>query len=144
VWIERFLGWEAYNNILISKANAIGLLQLPVEWRKLDRRPNAKTQRIGTPLSWMTDKKLYLFAGMKDYEKLVAQLKKWPKIPHHDDYGDCLGHACEVPHGAAGIPAPQGSYNSMDYIRQLHAANLERQSANNPGGSGTGTGLVSG
>lgn len=143
VWIERFLGWDAYNNILMSKAQAVGLYQLPVEWRKLDRQPNAKTLRIGTPLPWMMDRKLFLFAGMPYYDKLTAQLYKWPTIPHHDDYGDCLGHACEVPHGAAGVPAPRETANSMDYIRQLHQDNLDRANAQ-MGGGGTGSGLVSG
>lgn len=143
VWIERFLGWEAYNNVLMREAGAIGLQQLPVEWRKLDRRPDAKILRIGTPLNWLISGKLWLFAGMKDYDKLINQLKKWPKIPHHDDYGDCLGHACEAPHGAAQIPAPQ-SYDPMAHIRQLHAQNAARQSAEQFGGGGTGTGLVSG
>src|SRR5215471_6708 len=81
VWLERFLGWEAYNNILMSKAVALGMQQLPVEWRKLDRRTDAKTMRIGTPLSWLIDRKLWLFAGMLHYDKLINQLKKWPKIP---------------------------------------------------------------
>ncbi len=143
VWIERFLGWEAYNNILLSKAAALGMQQLPVEWRKLDRRPNAKILRIGTPLSWMIDRKLWLFAGMLHYDKLIKQLMKWPKIPHHDDFGDCLGHACEAPHGAAGIPVPQ-NYSPIDHIRQLHAQNLARQEAERFGEGGTGSGIVSG
>lgn len=143
VWLERFNGWDAYNNILIGKAQAAGLYQLPVEWRKLDRRKGAKIMRIGTPLPWMMDRKLFLFAGMPYYDKLVKQLKQWPSIPHHDDYGDTLGHACEAPHGAAGIPAPRETANSMDHIRQLHADNLERANAR-MGGGGTGSGLVSG
>jgi hypothetical protein len=143
VWIERFLGWEAYNNVLMSKAATLGLQQLPVEWRKLDRRPDAKTLRIGTPLAWMINGKLWLFAGMLHYDKLINQLKKWPKIPHHDDFGDCLGHACEAPHGAAAVPPPKPA-NTMDYIRALHAANLAQQEAERFGGGGTGTGIVSG
>lgn len=143
VWLERFLGWEAYNNILMRKAAAVGLLQLPVEWKKLDKQPNAKTLRIGSSLSWLIDRKLWLFAGMKDYDKLCNQLKKWPKIPHHDDYGDCLGHAVEAPHGAALIPAPTQS-DPLTYIRQLHAQRLAQQEAEQFGGGGTGSGLVSG
>jgi hypothetical protein len=143
VWIERFLGWEAYNNVLMSKAATLGIQQLPVEWRKLDRRPDAKTLRIGTPLAWMINGKLWLFAGMLHYDKLINQLKKWPKIPHHDDFGDCLGHACEAPHGAAAVPPPKPA-NTMDYIRALHAANLAQQEAERFGGGGTGSGLVSG
>jgi hypothetical protein len=143
VWIERFLGWEAYNNVLMSKAATLGMQQLPVEWRKLDRRPDAKTLRIGTPLAWMINGKLWLFAGMLHYDKLINQLKKWPKIPHHDDFGDCLGHACEAPHGAAAVPPPKPA-NTMDYIRALHAANLAQQEAERFGGGGTGSGLVSG
>jgi hypothetical protein len=144
VWIERFLGWEAYNNILMSKAAALGLQQLPVEWRKLDRRPNAKTIRIGGVLPWLSDRKLYLFAGMLHYDKLRGQLLKWPKIPHHDDFGDCLGHAVEVPHGAAGIPAPPANINTFDYVRQLHAQHAAKQEAQTFAAGGTGTGIVSG
>ncbi|HEX3091525.1 MAG TPA: hypothetical protein VHW72_02815 [Candidatus Angelobacter sp.] len=143
VWIERFNGWEAYNNILVAKAAALNIQQLPVEWRKLDRRQNAKTIRIGVPLSWMKDRKLWLFAGMPWYDKLIKQLLKWPKIPHHDDEGDCLGHACEVPHGAAGIPAPGPQGTMGDKVRQMH-----RQAAENAGvpgfnPGGTGSGIVS-
>ena len=140
VWLERFNGWEAYNNILMAKAAQHGLLQLPVEWRKLDRKTNAKTIRIGVPLSWMKDRKLWLFAGMPWYDKLIKQLLKWPKIPHHDDEGDCLGHACEVPHGAHGIPAPLPAGGMQDRIRKMHrdAAENAGMQGFNPGGTGSG------
>jgi hypothetical protein len=143
VWLEGFLGWEAYNNVLMAKAQQLGMQQLPVEWRKLDRRPAAKTLRTGTPLGGMKLGKLWLFAGMEHYNHLCAQLKKWPKIPTHDDFADCLGHACEAPHGAAAVPPPRAA-NTMDYIRALHAANLAQQEAERFGGGGTGSGLVSG
>jgi hypothetical protein len=144
VWLEKFLGWEAYNNILMSKAAALQLQQLPVDWKKLDRRPAAKTLRIGTPLSWLIDKKLWLYAGMPYFDKLTNQLLKWPKIPHHDDFGDCLGHACEAPHGAAGTPAPPPGGTMMDRVRKMHRDREERIGMDGFGGGGTGSGIVSG
>jgi hypothetical protein len=143
VWLEGFLGWEAYNNVLMAKAQQSGMQQLPVEWRKLDRRPQAKTLRTGTPLGWMKLGKLWLFAGMQHYTHLCDQLKKWPKIPNHDDFADCLGHACEAPHGAAAVPPPKAT-DMRDYIRQLHAAHVARQEAERFSETGTGSGIVSG
>lgn len=144
VWIEAFLGNEAYNNILMSKAAALGIQQLPVAWKPLDRRKGAKTVRIGTPLSWMTDNKLWIYGGLPHYEPLKKQLLKWPNIPHHDDYGDTLGHGCEVPHGAHGIPAPPPAGGMQERVRQLHRQAAENAGAPgfNPGG--TGSGVVSG
>jgi hypothetical protein len=143
VWIEGFLGWQAYNNVLMRKAAAIGVYELPVAWPPLDRRKDAKTLRIGAILPWLVGRKLFLFAGLLHFDKLVKQLKEWPKIRHHDDFGDCLGHAVNAPHGAAAIPAPPQEGTWQDRVRMLHRERAEGESAERFASGGTGSGFAS-
>jgi hypothetical protein len=143
VWLERFLGWEGYDKTLLRMANELRLQHLPVEWKKLDRREDAKMLRIGGTLPWLTSRKLWLFAGMDRYDKVRGQLLKWPKISGHDDDADCLGHLCEVPHGAAGIPAPPSPGTMADRVREMHRERAMAEGAERFQFGGTGSGIVS-
>lgn len=153
IWIEAFLGWEAYNNVIMSKAASLGILQVPLAWIPMNNKKDAKMVRIGGIISWLKQKKLWLFRGLPDvqvmgtrqssYDLLRGQLKKWPQIGKRRDFADCLGLAVEAPHGAAVLPAPK-SYSPMDHIRQLHADNVARQQADKFDAGGTGSGIVSG
>ena len=143
VWLERFLGWDAYNQLLMGKANAAGLQQLPVAWIKMNTEAEAKKIRIGGIVSWLKQRKLWLFGGMHKYDLLCKQLSIWPKLGKYDDFADCCGLVCEAPHGAAIAPPPRAE-SPIDIVRQLHADRRARMEAEQFNSGGTGTGLVCG
>lgn len=143
MWIEGFLGWEAYNTVIIGDARALGLQELPLIWIPMNNKKNAKMVRIGGIIWWLEKAKLWLFAGIEHYDVLCSQLKKWPKIGKRRDFADCLGLGVECPHGAALQPVPK-EYSTLDHIRQIHADRVARDGAERFADGGTGSGIVSG
>lgn len=99
IWLERFLGWEAYDTFFKSYAIQKQIQQLPIEWVQMSNVEGAKTRRIGTIQTVLSQKRLWLFAGMPNYDTLCEQLKRFPKLGRHDDHADCLGHVVSVPSG---------------------------------------------
>ena len=55
--------------------------------------------RIGSIKGVLKQRRLWLNANMPGYENLVNDLKKWPKLGKHDDYGDAMGLVVTVPTG---------------------------------------------
>jgi hypothetical protein len=99
IYLERFLGWEAYNTFFRSFALDKGIQRFPVEWVPMSNADGAKRARIGSIQGPLKRQRLWLFAGMDEFEILRNQLLKWPKLGRHDDYADCLGLAVSVPSG---------------------------------------------
>jgi hypothetical protein len=99
IWCEAFLGHEAYDTVIKMVAVQAGLQVLPLEWLPMSNEDDAKIVRIGSIHAWLKQRKLWLFAGMDDYEVLCSNLKKYPKLGRHDDHGDCLGQVVNAPHG---------------------------------------------
>ena len=107
IWLERFLGWEAYNAFFEAFASTKGIQRMPVEWIPMSNALGAKTIRIGTIKAPLEQKRLWLFAGMNNFEDLLKQLKQFPKQGYHDDYSDCLGLVVAVPSGYQMTSAPK-------------------------------------
>lgn len=120
MWIEGFLGWEAYDNVIRSMAMNRGINRVPLEWLPLSNMAEYKKVIIGSVQSWLMQDKLKLFAGIPDFEELTTQLLRWPKLGRHDDFANCLGLACNVPHGIALERIPQSNSTMQQKINRLH------------------------
>lgn len=99
IYLEKFLGWEAYDKVFKMIARDRGLMELPVHWRKMNNQAGAKKIRVGGVKAPLMERRLWLFAGMPGYGILCKQLDRFPKYGKHDDHADTLGHVCEVPSG---------------------------------------------
>jgi len=149
IWIEAFLGWEAYETVFTMVAVSRGIQHLPIEWIPLDNQEEAKVIRIGSIHAWFARDKLYIFAGIKDYEELRNNLKKFPKLGRHDDHGDCLGLGVNAPHGVALFQTVKENVTVAEVVKQKlypngmpWAANY-REVENQTEGNGCGSCIVS-
>ena len=138
VWYEKFNGWEAYDNVIRAKAQERGLQNIPLEWLPMSQAANAKLARIGSCHGPLNDKRLWLYAGMDNYQTIVNQLCKWPKLGRHDDYADALGMVCAAPTGYAleSTPAVESTSN---WLRKLHQSPMIDDSYPD---TGMGTGII--
>lgn len=122
MYYEKFNGWEAYDTIIRAKASQSSLTHVPLQWIRGSQNPNAKLARIGSIKSPLKNKRLWLFAGMPGYDRLVIQLTKWPKLGKHDDFADCLGQVVAAPTSwQATNPPPDLSVTN--WLRKLHEHN---------------------
>jgi len=121
IWLEKFLGWEAYNTVFEMYAHQKNLQRLPVEWHPVSYGKQAKLARMGAVKAPMGERRLWLYAAMPFYENLVNDLKKWPKLGRHDDFGDCLGLVCQVPTGFQSVPQPPARLETAAaWLRKLN------------------------
>lgn len=121
IWLERFLGWEAYNTVLEAYAKQKDLPKFPVDWFPLSYTKGAKILRIGSIKGVLAERRLWLNANMPGYEILINDLKKWPKLGRHDDYGDAMGLVVSVPTGFQLEKLPQAAGDSSKaWLRKLH------------------------
>lgn len=119
VYIERFLGWEAYDNVIRAKAVGLNIQHLPLEWMPMSQVEGAKKIRIGSVKSWLAQRRLWLFAGMPEFETLCTQLKRFPKLGKHDDFADCLGLVVQAPTGVNLVPAPDADQSGLGYVHGI-------------------------
>lgn len=137
LYYEKFNGWEAYNTIISAKAAERGIQKVPIEWLPLSQAPNAKTARIGSSHGLFVAKRIWLYAGMPEYQTLVNQLVKWPKLGRHDDFADCLGMVAAAPTGYQ-LENPPVVESSSNWLRKLHQSDPVDDSY---GDNGCGTGI---
>ena len=135
VWLERFLGWEAYDKVIKGYAEKRKLQRMPIEWYKMSNVEGAKLTRIGAVKTPLKEGRLWLYAGMPGYEILCKELLKWPKMGRRDDFADNLGLVCEVPSGYETQPSapPVGSM-----FRRQHPLSEPVESGYEDGGCGSG------
>jgi hypothetical protein len=138
IYYEKFNGWESYNNNITAKAAAMGIQKVPIEWVKISHVKNAKLIRIGSIKGVLTNHRLWLYAGMLGFAKLVQQLLKWPKLGRHDDFGDCLGQVVAAPTGYQ-LTVPPTQVAVSNWLRKLNqAAPVDDSYTDN----GCGTGII--
>jgi hypothetical protein len=127
VYLEKFNGWEAYQNVILAYARSRGLLKVPIEWVKASQTPNAKTIRIGTVKGPLSAKRLWFYAGMKGYDQLVKQLCKWPKLGRHDDFADCAGMVVAAPTNYQ-LDSPPADVSIVSWLRKMNEGRVEDDS----------------
>lgn len=73
-------------------------VQLPLEWIQPSNKKGAKHSRIIALQALLMQDRLWFFAGMEQYEKLLQQFTKYPKTKH-DDFPDAVSLLLELtPH----------------------------------------------
>ena len=137
IYYEKFNGWEAYNNVISAYALTQGVQKVPIQWEKGSQADNAKLIRIGSVKGPLSNKRLWLFAGMPGYQKLVTQLTKWPKLGRHDDFADCAGMVVSAPTGYE-LQAPPAAVSATNWLRKFNQVGPTEDTYYDSGG---GTGL---
>jgi hypothetical protein len=139
MYFEKTLGSGHLNDLIVARANQLGLPKVPIEWLKAGNRKGSKSLRIGNIQEALKSKRLILFSGMPGYQQLVDQLVKWPRVKH-DDMADCLGRVVEAPTGYEyeNPPQPQSASN---WLNRLHGCVPEDPNYPDSGG---GSGLCCG
>lgn len=122
IYYEKFNGWEAYNNVISAEAMRRGLQRVPIQWEKGSQALNAKLIRIGSIKGVLTQKRLWLYAGMPGYSQLVQQLTKWPKLGRHDDFADTAGMVVAAPTGYE-LGSPPQTESATNWLRRLNGSN---------------------
>lgn len=120
IWLEAFLGWEAYDIVMRTFARDKNIERFPVEWIPLKYTKDYKLVQMGAVKVPLEQRRLWLFAGMPGYETLCEDLKRWPKLGKHDDYGDCLGLVCAVPSGYQLESLPKAMDTSKAWLRKMN------------------------
>ena len=99
IYLEAFLGWEILDTFFRAYAMDKGVQRLPVEWIKMSNVADAKKTRIRSIQGPLSKGRLWIYAGMDEYETLKTQLLRFPKLGKHDDFCDALGLVVSVPSG---------------------------------------------
>ena len=63
IWLEKFLGWEAYQSFFTSYAVQHKVQHLPIEWFTMSNVQDAKRRRIAGIEAVLRQRRLWLFAG---------------------------------------------------------------------------------
>lgn len=134
LFYEKFNGWEAYNNVITTYAAAKDIQKIPLQWEKGSQAENAKMIRIGSVKGPLGNKRLWFYAGMPGYDKLVKQLCKWPKLGRHDDFADCAGMVVTVPSGYQ-LETPPETVTATNWLRKFNQAETEEAIDTRPAGS---------
>jgi hypothetical protein len=99
VWLEGFLGWEAYDTVFRIFAMQMQIPRYPIEWFEMRLDPNAKEERKKSVQGPLNAKRLWLWGGMDGYQELREQMIKFPKSTRRDDFHDNIGHIVQLPIG---------------------------------------------
>jgi len=99
VYLERFLGWEAYDTNFWIFATQMQIPRYPIEWLDLCLDQNAKEERKKSVQGPLKAGRLWLWGGMDGYQELREQMIKFPKSTRRDDFHDNLGLILRAPIG---------------------------------------------
>lgn len=111
IWFEKHPSCVSFSEYLKLVAKFQNIF-LPIDFIKVDNKPDAKTVRIGSIPGLLKYKKLKFFIGLPIWEKLVLQSERFTgERSRHDDYPDTVALMVQKFTGAA-IAMP---------IRQTHA-----------------------
>lgn len=136
MFFEKINGWDAFNRVITSYATDKGVQNVPLQWIKGSQTANAKLIRIGSVKGPLATGRLWFYAGMPGYNKLVQQLLKWPKLGKHDDMADACGMCVEAPTGYQMQQAPVAVPISH-WLRKLNSSEATPDDAYDNGcGSG--------
>ena len=131
IWLEKFLGWEAYQSFFTAYAVQNKIQHLPIDWFPMSNIEDAKLKRIGAVQAVLAQKRLWLYAGAPHYEDKLKQLKRFPKIGKYKDFADNLGHICGLPTGYQMEAVPDRK-TLPDYIEKTLAPRAEEVAPDGP------------
>lgn len=134
MYYEKFNGWEAYDKIIAACAATRGIVKVPLQWEKGSQAAGAKMIRIGSVKGWLSSKRLWFYAGMPGYDRLVNQLCKWPKLGRHDDFADCAGMVVAAPTGVQ-LENPPVITSATHWLNKFNQVKTEPDPDSRPAGS---------
>jgi predicted phage terminase large subunit-like protein len=90
-------------------------INIPVDFIKVDNRPDAKNIRVGSMAGHIKNKRMFFFAGLSCWDKFVEQAITFPKGRYgHDDWPDTAALCCQFFQGSfIGAFRPLASKNPM-------------------------------
>jgi hypothetical protein len=141
VYYEKVNGWDGFDKLIAAAAATRGMPKVPLQWEKGSQAKNAKMRRIGDIKGWITSRRLWIYGGMRGYDKLVAQLTHWPKHGRHDDFADCMGMVVAAPTGVQ-LSAPPPADDSGNWLRKLHDMNPTGPGSDAYPDNGCGSGVT--
>jgi hypothetical protein len=97
-FFEENLNSDSFHLNLIAMAPKYGLAQIPVAWLKNTNKKDAKNARIQDIELAMKGRRVFIYAAMPNYDRLVSQLLKFPNLKH-DDLADALSLGLTAPTG---------------------------------------------
>lgn len=108
LFLEKNLNWGALNDLINMRAPEFGVYRVPIFWTDLSNQKDAKNLRTANIEVALKSKRLWLYAGMPGYDRLVKQLLDWPNAKH-DDFSDCLAQVVAAPTGYQqdAVPRPE-------------------------------------
>lgn len=90
IWLEDYPAAKIFAEYL-KLASKFQNIYLPIEFIKVNNKPDAKTMRIGAIPGLLKYKKLKFFVGLPIWEKLVLQSERFTGDRNkHDDYPDTV------------------------------------------------------
>jgi hypothetical protein len=135
-YFEKNLNSDSLHLNIVSRAPEFGLYKIPIEWTPTSNHKDAKNIRIGDIEAAMKGKRLFLYAKMRGYDRLVQQLLKWPNIKH-DDFADGLSLVVAAPTGWQHETIPQQPGTGPNWLQKLNQ-NAPVEDAYYDSGCGTG------
>jgi predicted phage terminase large subunit-like protein len=143
-FIESNLNAESAEILIVDAARAAGLAQVPIRARVPKRQKGARTIRMEAAAQLFDTGRVWLYAGLPNYEKLVRQAVEYPEGVH-DDHIDCLAQAVEAaievlyvlnePHRVIGSGGQGGPLN---WLHKLNAAREPEWGGKNDGSQACG------
>ncbi len=102
---------------------------LPIDTIKVDTQADAKNVRVCATEGYLRTKRLFFFAALPCWDKLVTQLKQFPKPKAgHDDYADTMAIGVRYFTGAVPPTTPLSeSRNAFLRMIEIHEAQQQAQ-----------------
>jgi len=88
IWVEKQPGAEFFVDYLRKVGREKGV-NLPVEMLKSSNQKNAKYLRVAALEGPFKNKRLFLMAGIRDFDRLLEEFSQFPR-GRHDDRPDCI------------------------------------------------------
>jgi hypothetical protein len=139
MFLEKSLNWESLDAYIRMRAPEAGVYCIPILWTDLSNQKDAKNIRTADIEVALKSRRLWLYAAMPGYDRLVKQLMDFPNSKH-DDFSDALAQVAAAPTGYLAEIVPQAQ-KPKNWLEGLHAAReVDDPYPDNGAGSGCNCG----
>lgn len=104
IYIEKQPGAEFFKEYLVNVGREKGV-HLPVDLIKASNQKDAKYLRIASLEGALKNKRLFMMAGVRDFDRLLEEFTQFPR-GRHDDRPDCIALLVKALSGAVAIQRP--------------------------------------
>jgi hypothetical protein len=139
MFLEKNINWESLDAYIKMRAPEVGVYNIPIIWTDLSNQKDAKNIRTADIEVALKSRRLWLYAAMPGYDRLVKQLLDFPNSKH-DDFTDALAQVVAAPTGYQAETPPQ-TQKPRNWLTELHGSN---PASDNYPDSGGGSGMSCG